>query len=68
MKTDGLLGRNWLAGEMGDAMHAILCGAGHNLRLILAHLRVLIAALIIGLMQSLRRPPTPNSGGLMALA
>lgn len=44
MKTDGLLGKNWLKGELGDAMHAILCGAGHNLRLILAHLRVLVFA------------------------
>jgi transposase, IS5 family len=41
MKSDGLLGRNWLKGSLGDAMHAVLCGAGHNLRMILAHLRVL---------------------------
>jgi len=45
MKSDGLLGKNWLKGELGDAMHAILCGAGHNLRMILAHLRVLLLAL-----------------------
>ena len=44
MKADGLLDRNWLKGALGDAMHAILCGAGHNLRMILAHLRVLYAA------------------------
>jgi IS5 family transposase len=46
MKTDGLLDRNWLKGALGDAMHAVLCGAGHNLRMILAHLRVLYCALI----------------------
>jgi len=46
MKTDGLLDRNWLKGALGDAMHAVLCGAGHNLRMILAHLRVLLLALI----------------------
>ena len=45
MKADGLLGRNWLKGTIGDAMHAILCGAGHNLRMILAHLRVLYCAI-----------------------
>lgn len=28
MKADGLLGRNWLKGSLGDAMHALLCGAG----------------------------------------
>jgi IS5 family transposase len=44
MKNDGLLSRNWLKGSLGDAMHALLCGAGHNLRLILAHLRVLLLA------------------------
>jgi transposase, IS5 family len=47
MKTDGLLARNWLKGSEGDAIHAVLCGAGHNLRLILAHLRVLLLALIV---------------------
>jgi hypothetical protein len=41
MKADGLLARNWLRGELGDAMHAVLCGAGHNLRMILRYLRVL---------------------------
>jgi IS5 family transposase len=46
MKTDGLLDRNWLKGALGDAMHALLCGAGHNLRMILAHLRVLYCALV----------------------
>jgi IS5 family transposase len=46
MKTDGLLALNWLKGSDGDAIHAVLCGARHNLRLILAHLRVLLLALI----------------------
>ena len=35
MKTDGRLGRNFLKGTQGDAMNALLCGAGHNLRKIL---------------------------------
>ena len=39
MKSDGLLGRNWLKGEIGDALHAVMCGAGHNLRMILARLK-----------------------------
>ncbi|WAC74279.1 IS5 family transposase [Roseateles sp. SL47] len=46
MKSDGLLAKNWLKGASGDALHAILCGAGHNLRMILAHLRVLYCALL----------------------
>lgn len=45
MKADGLLGRNWLKGADGDALHALLCGAGHNLRMILRHLRVLYCVL-----------------------
>ncbi|WP_347987885.1 IS5 family transposase [Methylomonas sp. AM2-LC] len=40
LKNDGLLGRNYLKGEMGDALHAVLCGAGHNIRLILRRLRI----------------------------
>jgi hypothetical protein len=35
MKVDGLMDRNWLKGTAGDAMHAILCAAGQNLRLLL---------------------------------
>jgi transposase, IS5 family len=68
MKTDGLLDRNWLKGALGDAMHAVLCGAGHNLRMILAHLRVLYCAFIGQLMLALmlatpaqRRSPAMRS-------
>ena len=43
MKMDGRLGRNPLKGQLGDALHAVLCGAGHNLRLILAALRLYCA-------------------------
>lgn len=42
MKGDGLLGRNFLKGMAGDAISTLLCGAGHNLRKILAHLRALV--------------------------
>ena len=34
MKNDGKLGRNFLKGFLGDQMNAILCGVGHNLRLL----------------------------------
>ena len=43
MKMDGRLGRNPLKGQLGDAIHAVMCGAGHNLRLILAAQRLLCA-------------------------
>lgn len=34
MKNDGKLGRNYLKGSLGDICNSILCGVGHNLRLI----------------------------------
>jgi transposase, IS5 family len=49
MKLDGKLARNHLKGALGDAIHAPLCGAGHNLRLILRHLARLLRALLLGL-------------------
>lgn len=45
MKSDGLLGRNFLKGTQGDAINAILCGVGHNLRKVLARIRVLLRLL-----------------------
>jgi len=41
MKADGRLNRNPLKGTLGDALHAVLCGAGHNIRLILKKLWLL---------------------------
>ena len=41
MKTDGRLDRNPLKGALGDALHAVLCGAGHNIRLLMKRLRLL---------------------------
>jgi transposase, IS5 family len=46
MKLDGRLARNHLKGAVGDAIHALLCAAGHNLRLILRHLARLLRALL----------------------
>lgn len=43
MKMDGRLGRNPLKSALGDALHAVMCGAGHNLLMILAKLRLLCA-------------------------
>ncbi|PIL18923.1 hypothetical protein P775_17295 [Puniceibacterium antarcticum] len=46
MKTDGRLSRCPLKGTTGDAIFAVLCGCGHNIRKILAHLRALLTLLI----------------------
>jgi transposase, IS5 family len=50
MKADGKLDRNWLTGALGDAIHAVLCGAGHNLRMILRRLRLFCALVLIALL------------------
>ena len=49
MKNDGRLRRNWLQGTEGDAFHAILCGCGHNLRMILRKLRLLLVLIFLRL-------------------
>lgn len=38
MKSDGKLNRNFLKGKLGDCLNAVLCGIGHNIRLIINHL------------------------------
>lgn len=43
LKEDGLLDRNYLKGTTGDAMNVVLCGAGHNLRLILNRIKLFLA-------------------------
>ena len=43
MKNDGRLTRSTLKGTEGDALFALLCGRGHNIRMILRHLRVFCA-------------------------
>jgi IS5 family transposase len=56
MKTDGRLARCALKGTTGDALFAVLCGCGHNIRKILAHLRMLLAALLAGIIQAIAQP------------
>lgn len=40
MKADGWLDRTPLKGSLDDALHAVLCGAEHNIRLLLSLLRL----------------------------
>lgn len=53
MKTEGRLARCGLKGLLGDAVFAVLCGCGHNVRKTLAHLRALLAALLASLLEAL---------------
>ena len=63
MKSDGHLGRNFLAGTEGDAVNLVLAAAGHNLRLLRAWLAWLLALLLSLLLAAnqtdLARPPRP---------
>jgi len=43
LKSNGRLARNFLKGVEGDAMNALLCGSGHNMRKILGKLRLFSA-------------------------
>jgi len=46
MKNDGLFGRNYLAGEEGDRVNAILCGCGQNIRKLLGEFFLSIPCLL----------------------
>lgn len=37
LKQEGKMRRNFLKGAIGDTFNALLCGIGHNLRLIVRH-------------------------------
>ena len=39
MKSDGRMGRNFLSGEKGDSVNAVLCGAGQNMRKLMREVR-----------------------------
>jgi IS5 family transposase len=50
LKEDGHLERNHLAGPEGDRTNAILCAAGHNMRLLARWLRLLFAILLAAML------------------
>ena len=54
MKTDGRLSRCPLKDTLGDALFAVLCVCGHNIRKILAHLRAILALMIAAILTALR--------------
>ena len=61
MKTDGHLSRCYLKGAAGDAANVILSGVGHNLRLVLAWLRLLLRLILLALCQALALAPAFKS-------
>jgi len=71
MKSDGRLGRCPLKGLQGDAIFAVLCGCGHNLRKILRHLRSFAAFFVLEILSAIHRlavkaaPDQPQNATLM---
>jgi IS5 family transposase len=61
MKTDGHLGHCYLKGRDGDAANVILSAVGHNLRLVLAWLRILLRLILITLWRALAVSPSLKS-------
>jgi IS5 family transposase len=61
MKAEGHLGRCYLKGAAGDAANAILTAVGHNLRLVLAWLRILLSLILNALWRDLATHPAFKS-------
>ena len=66
MKSDGRLARCPLKGTIGDALFAVLCGCGHNIRKILAHLRAFLSLIIAGILAAYRPHQTDRYQPLAA--
>ena len=57
LKSDHRMNRCWLQGALGDALHAISCAAGYNLRWLLRSIaRLGIEAVFLRLLQSASSP------------
>ena len=57
MKAEGHLGRCYLKGTAGDAANAVLTAVGHNFRLVLAWLRVLLRLILAALRSAITACP-----------
>lgn len=55
MKSEGKLRRNYLKGAIGDALNALLCAIGHNMRLIWRKIRSLFILIWIYLLGNIER-------------
>jgi IS5 family transposase len=60
LKSGGSLGRNFLKGRHGDRANPILAATGHNLRLVLRWLRILLRLLSAAFSATLAPPPAEN--------
>ena len=62
LKADHRMDRCWLKGELGDAIHAVLCAAGYNLKWLLRAIAALgirpifLAQILVASFQEIMRP------------
>jgi transposase, IS5 family len=56
-KSDHRMGRNYLAGQAGDAINAILAAVGYNFRRLLAWLTLLLSTIWLTLLGTNRSHP-----------
>ena len=61
LKAEGHLGRCYLKGREGDAANAVLTAVGHNLRLVLAWLRILLRLILLALCRAFAIQPALSS-------
>jgi IS5 family transposase len=54
MKSEGKLRRNYLKGIIGDALNALLCAIGHNMRMILRTIRSLFVLIWTFILSSIK--------------
>lgn len=60
LKSGGSLGRNFLKGRRGDRANPILAATGHNLRLILRWLRLLLRVVLAAILEQRGSTSNPN--------
>ena len=56
LKVDHRMGRNYLTGQNGDCINAVLAAAGFNFHLLLRWLAALLRAIFLAAFQSLVSP------------
>ncbi len=66
LKEDGHLERNHLAGPEGDAINAILCAAGHNMRLLARWIRLLFTLLVAIILSRPAQNPVDHQSAITA--
>lgn len=60
LKSGGSMGRNFLKGRHGDRANPILAATGHNLRLVLKWLRLLLRFILTAISDAITPPSAEN--------